>query len=96
MGLFAVDSLWVWPTDCRYKGGLMDILTQLYDRRKELQSELNKVQKMIVIAGGKKSGGTGKKTGRHLSAAGRKAISQAVKERWAKFHAKSAKKKAQS
>ena len=36
---------------------------------------------------------TGARTGRHMSAAARKRISEAMKQRWAKWHRKSAPKK---
>jgi hypothetical protein len=63
----------------------MDSVTEILQaRKKALTAELATIDQMLRIAGSKASAGPGRSRGRRkLSAAARKAISDAQKRRWA-------------
>ena len=71
---------------------LNQIISSLQSENKRLEKELKRVRGAITVLRRLNSdiGGSGKITTRRLSAAARKRIAQAQKERWAKWKAKKA------
>ncbi len=63
----------------------MNILLALKSEASKLQKQLNSINSALGVLGGYNSVGRDKK--RHMSAAGRAAISKATKARWAKWRA---------
>jgi hypothetical protein len=76
---------------------LNQIISDLQSENNRLETELKKVREAISALSGLKGNAAGRKTNitmlkprRRLSAAARKRIAQAQKERWAKWKAKRA------